>query len=161
MISIARLFIDDQRAKFAEARQRLIAVINQLSDEDLNWRPNPQSNSVTNLVQHICGSLRERYEHNIMGTPSVRNRTGEFDTAATQAKADLLQMIDSAFALVDEILGRLPLGSLFDITTIRDRQRSVLEIIDMTATHTSEHIGQIIYIAKIRLGARDQFLLNV
>ena len=46
MISIARMFLDDQRARFADSRQRLIGVVNQLSDEDLNWRPNAQSNSI-------------------------------------------------------------------------------------------------------------------
>ena len=161
MISIARLFLDDQRARFAESRQRLVGVINQLSDEDLNWRPNPESNSITNLILHICGNLHERYNHDISGNPSTRDRPAEFDTSATRSKADLLQMIDPAFALVDEVLGRLPLPSLFDTAMIRDRQHSVLEIIDRTSNHTSEHLGQIIYIAKIRLGPRYQYMLKV
>ena len=161
MISIARMFLDDQRARFADSRQRLIGIVNQLSDEDLNWRPNAQSNSITNLVLHICGSLHERYGHNITGEPSTRNRAAEFDTSATRSKADLLQMIEPAFALVDEVLGRLPLPSLFDTTTIRDRQRTLLDLIATTTAHTCEHLGQIIYIAKIRLGPRYQYLLKL
>ena len=47
MIGIARMFLDDQRARLAHTRQRLTGVINQLSDEDLNWRPNPESNEVS------------------------------------------------------------------------------------------------------------------
>jgi len=161
MIGIARMFLDDQRARFAESRQRLLWVINQLSDEDLNWRANSECNSITNLVLHICGNLQERYGHNITGEPSTRNRPAELDTAATRSKAELLQMIEPAFALVDEVLGRLPQASLFDITLIRNQQRTLLELIDMTSTHTSEHLGQIIYIAKIRLGPRYQYMLKV
>jgi len=161
MISIARMFLDDQRARLAHCRQRLTGVINQLSDEDLNWRPNPQSNSVTNLIIHICGNLKQRYGHNIAGESDSRDRSAEFDTAAHRTKAELLASMDDAFAVVDAILERLPLSSLFDITQIRGEDRSVLDIIASSSGHTAEHLGQIIYIAKIRLGPRYQYLLKL
>ncbi|HEV8604165.1 MAG TPA: DinB family protein [Tepidisphaeraceae bacterium] len=161
MTSIARMFIDDQRSRFADSRQRLDGIINQLSDEDLNWRPNPQSNSITNLILHICGSLTERYAHNIAGQPNTRNRTSEFDTTAQRAKSDLLQMIDDAFHIVDAVLTQMPHTTLFDTTQIRGRDRSILDLIATTSAHTAEHLGQIIYIAKIRLGPKYQYLLKV
>src|SRR5947207_8706539 len=107
MISIARIFIDDQRARLAHNRQRLTGVINQLSDEDLNWRPNAESNSVTNLVIHICGNLKQRYGHHISGDPDARNRQSEFDITAQRAKPELLAAMDNAFGMVDAILQRL------------------------------------------------------
>ena len=161
MISIARMFLDDHRARFADAKQRIIGVLNQLSDEDVNWRPNSECNSVTNLILHLCGNLLERFGPNITGAPSTRNRPAEFDTTATRTKAELLAMIDPPFALIDDTLGRLPLACLFDTTTIRDKQLTLLELIDRTALHTCEHLGQIIYIAKIRLGPRYQYMLKV
>ncbi|HEV8293075.1 MAG TPA: DUF1572 family protein [Tepidisphaeraceae bacterium] len=161
MISIGRMFIDDQRARLAHTRQRITGVINQLSDEDLNWRPNPESNSVTNLVIHICGNLKQRYGHHIAGDPDSRDRSGEFDTAAHRTKAELLASMEDAFATVDAILERLPLASLFDLTQIRGENRSTLDIIASSSAHTAEHLGQIIYIAKIRLGPRYQYLLKL
>jgi uncharacterized damage-inducible protein DinB len=161
MISIARIFLDDQKSHFAKSRERIIGVLNQLSDEDVNWRANSECNSITNLILHLCGNLHERYGSNITGQPSTRNRPGEFDTTATRTKAELLAMIDPAFALVDETLTRLPLASLYDTVTVRDQQKSLLQHIDQTATHASEHVGQIIYIAKIRLGPRYQYMLKV
>ena len=161
MISIARMFLDDHKAHFAKSKERILGVINQLSDQDLNWRPNPQCNSITNLILHLCGNLQERFGHNITGEPSTRNRPAEFDTTAIRTKAELLAMIDPAFALVDQTLGRLPLACLYDTTMVRDQQRTLLELIDQTATHASEHIGQIIYIAKIRLGSSYQYLLKL
>ena len=161
MISIARMFLDDQKSHFAKARQRIIGVLNQLSDEDLNWRANTECNSITNLILHLCGNLQERFGHDITGQPSTRNRPAEFDTTATRTKAELLAMIDPVFAFVDEALTRLPLASLYDTTMIRDKEVNLLQLIDQTATHTSEHVGQIIYIAKIRLGPRYQYMLKV
>src|SRR5437764_7630587 len=98
MISIARIFLDDHRARFAESKQRLIGVLNQLSDEDVNWRANSECNSITNLILHLCGNLQERYGHDISAQPSIRNRPGEFDTAATRTRDELLAMIDAPFA---------------------------------------------------------------
>jgi hypothetical protein len=154
MISIARMFIDDQRARLAHTRGRITGVINQLSDEDLNWRPNPQSNSVTNLILHICGNLKQRYGHHIAGDPDARDRGGEFDAATHRTRADLLAAMEDAFGMVDGILERLPLPTLFDTTQIRGDDRSILDIIASSSSHTAEHLGQIIYIAKIRLGPR-------
>jgi len=161
MISIARMFIDDQRARLAHNRKRITGVINQLSDEDLNWRPNSESNSVTNLVLHICGNLKQRYGHHIAGEADARNRSGEFDGAANHTRAELLAAMEDAFASVDAILQRLPLPTLFDTTDIRGESRSILDIIASSSTHTAEHLGQIIYIAKIRLGPRYQYMLKL
>jgi hypothetical protein len=161
MISIARMFIDDQRARLAHCLQRLTGVINQLSDEDLNWRPNPQSNSVTNLIVHICGNLKQRYGHNISGDLDSRDRPAEFDSSAHRTRAELLASMDDAFGVVDAILERMPLPSLFDITQIRGENRSILDIIASSSAHTAEHLGQIIYIAKIRLGPRYEYLLKL
>src|SRR5688572_28565670 len=108
MISIARLFIDDQRARFSDCRSRITGVINQLSDEDLNWRPNEQSNSITNLILHVCGNLQQRYGHNIGGQPDVRDRNAEFHTNATRTRSGLLAAMDNAFATVEANLARLP-----------------------------------------------------
>ena len=144
MTSIARMFIDDQRARMAHNRGRMTGVINQLSDEDLNWRPNPES-----------------YAHNIVGEPDVRNRSSEFETSVHRTRDELLASMEEAFGVVDSILERLPMASLFDITQIRGENRSVLDIIASSSNHTAEHLGQIIYIAKIRLGPRYQYLLKL
>jgi hypothetical protein len=161
MSSIARMFLDDSRARLAHARHRITGVINQLSDEDLNWRPNPQTNSVTNLIIHICGNLKQRYGHHITGEADLRDRPAEFDTALNRSRPELLALMDDAFGMVDGILERLPMAMLFNVTQVRGESRSILDIIITSTTHTSEHLGQIIYIAKIRLGPRYEYMLKL
>lgn len=36
--------------KFEEIAQRMLRVVEQLDDEQLNWRPNESSNSIANLT---------------------------------------------------------------------------------------------------------------
>jgi uncharacterized damage-inducible protein DinB len=161
MISIARMFVDDQRARLADCRQRITGVIEQLSDEDLNWRPNEQSNSIANLILHICGNLTQRYGHNIAGEPDTRNRNAEFDISAQRTKAQLLELMDDAFHIVNAVLTQMPLPSLFDASEVRGQRRTTLDLIAASSAHTAEHVGQIIYIAKIRLGPRYEYLLKL
>ena len=101
------------------------------------------------------------YSHNIAGEPDTRNRPGEFETSAHRTRDQLLAAMEEAFGIVDGLLERLPLACLFDMTQIRGENRTVLDIIASSSNHTAEHLGQIIYIAKIRLGPRYQYLLKV
>ena len=67
-----------------EARRRLTqhfpaqvrACLDALSDEDLWWRPNEESNSVGNLVLHVCGSSRYFVGHGIGNSGYQRDRPG-------------------------------------------------------------------------------------
>jgi uncharacterized damage-inducible protein DinB len=151
--AVALAFVDDQRARFREMRRRLAQVLEQLSEADVNWRPNAQSNSVGNLVAHICGNLTQRYVAQLGGAPDARDRAAEFDTALQRTHSDLLWMIDTTFDAVDEVLGNVTPERLLQEIPLKDRTISVLHLINHTAAHAAEHVGQIIYIAKQRLGA--------
>lgn len=46
--------------KFKEIKKRIMLVLDQLSDEHVNWRPDDSSNSIANLIVHINGNIQER-----------------------------------------------------------------------------------------------------
>lgn len=149
---IAATFLADQRRKFGEIRRRTLGTLSQLSDEQLHWRPGPESNSVANLVVHVCGNLTQRYVAQLGGAPDVRDRAAEFDTALQRKGEDLQWLVDSTFDAVDEILSGLTEERLLETVVLRDRQESVLHVIAQTSAHAQEHLGQMLYIAKMKLG---------
>ena len=57
---------------------KLLHCVERMSDEDLWWRPNDVSNSVGNLVLHLCGNLRQWIVSSIGGAEFQRDRDGEF-----------------------------------------------------------------------------------
>lgn len=65
--AVAERFLANQHRKLREIHTRMAWAIRQLSDEDVNWRPNEQSNSIANLVVHICGNVTQRYTVGIAG----------------------------------------------------------------------------------------------
>ncbi|WP_198027763.1 DUF1572 family protein [Paenibacillus forsythiae] len=53
--------------------------MDQLSDEQVNWRPNDSSNSIANLMVHISGNINERISKGINNKDFIRNRDEEFE----------------------------------------------------------------------------------
>jgi len=60
---------------------KILAAVDQLSDEDLWWRPNAVSNSVGNLMLHLSGNVRQWIVSGLGGAPDDRVRQLEFDAS--------------------------------------------------------------------------------
>lgn len=50
-------------------------AIGQLSEDDLTWVPNSESNSITNIVAHIRGCVHSRIETILYDIPDTRTET--------------------------------------------------------------------------------------
>jgi uncharacterized damage-inducible protein DinB len=119
-----------------------------LSEDDLWWRPHEQSNAVGNLVLHVSGSNRHFIEHVIGGAPGVRDRDAEFAERGGRTKADVLQIWSDTAARVDAVLRTLTPERLSQPT--RDRNRPVADVLLHVTHHNALHIGQIVWITKLR-----------
>ena len=132
-------------AEFPSQVERCLEV---LSDDDLWWRPHEQSNAVGNLVLHVAGSNRHFVEHVIGGAPGVRDRDAEFAARSGSTKAELLQLWSDVAARVERVLRTLTPDRLLQPTT--DRNRSVSDVLLHVTHHNALHIGQIVWITKLR-----------
>jgi uncharacterized damage-inducible protein DinB len=119
-----------------------------LGDDDLWWRPHEHSNAIGNLVLHLAGSNRHFLEHVIGGAPGVRDREAEFGARGGQAKADLLVVWSDVRSRVEGVLRTLTPQRLLHPTS--DRNRSVADVLLHVTHHNALHIGQIVWITKLR-----------
>jgi uncharacterized damage-inducible protein DinB len=119
-----------------------------LGEDDLWWRPHDQSNAVGNLVLHVAGSNRHFLEHVIGGVPFVRDRDGEFAARGGRTKADVLQVWKDVAGRVHKVLGALTPDRLPQVTS--EKNKSVVEILLHVTHHNALHIGQIVWITKLR-----------
>ena len=131
-------------AEFPPQVERCLEV---LSEDDLWWRPHEQSNAVGNLVLHVAGSNRHFLEHVIGGAPGVRDRDAEF-AARGRPKAELLEVWTDAAGRVDTVLRTLTPDRLIQPTS--DKNKSVAEVLLHVTHHNALHIGQIVWITKLR-----------
>jgi uncharacterized damage-inducible protein DinB len=103
-----------------------------LGEDDLWWRPHEQSNAVGNLVLHVAGSNRHFLEHVIGG----------------RTKADIRQVWSDVAGRVNAVLHSLTPERLSQPTS--DRNRSVADVLLHVTHHNALHIGQIVWITKLR-----------
>ena len=152
MPEVGHSLIEMHRKKLDDLRKRAAEAIAQLGDDDVNWRPNEESNSIANLVVHMAGNIGQRLTAGIGGAPDVRDRDAEFNTRERVTRGRVLGLLNESFGAADKILAGLTPERLNDSQQVRDRQVTLLEVMFGMPTHLSEHVGQILYIAKLRLG---------
>lgn len=139
-----------QREKVADLHRRLQLVLAQMDDESLYWRPHDQCNSVANLVAHLEGNLRQRFVAGIGAAADIRDREAEFDRQQKAPRAEVMRQVDESFGWVYDYLQRVTPAELLHVYEIQGLRMSVQEVIFGVVAHVSEHVGQIIYIAKLR-----------
>jgi hypothetical protein len=84
----------------------------------------------------------------IGGAPFVRDRDAEFAARGGRTKADILEIWRDAAGRVDAVLRTLTPERLGQPTS--DRNRSVAEVLLHVTHHNALHIGQIVWITKLR-----------
>jgi uncharacterized damage-inducible protein DinB len=119
-----------------------------LSEEDVWWRPHEQANAVGNLVLHVAGSNRYYLEHVVGAGVDVRNREAEFAARGGRSKTDLERVWRDTTARVERVLSTLRPEHLAQITP--DRGRSVAQVLLHVTHHNALHIGQIVWVTKMR-----------
>lgn len=123
-----------------------------LDDEQIWWRPNEQSNSVGNIVLHVSGSLNFYLNRNLGNVDYSRDREAEFAERRTIPKAELLAIFDDMVAKAERTFDGLTLERLGDVSPEPKMHKSVVEDIINIAVHLANHVGQILWIAKMLRG---------
>src|SRR6202049_4706004 len=62
-----------------------------MAHEEIWWRPNEASNSIGNLVLHICGNVRQWIISGLGGAADLRERDKEFTERGPVAREALLE----------------------------------------------------------------------
>lgn len=148
-----RTFLD-LSARFLESDflPRVERAVRSLAPGDLWWRPNPESNSVGNLVLHLAGNLRQWIASGVGGSTDVRQRAEEFSATGGRDVDEVLAVLEETVDLATATLRDADPGTLLDLRTIQGMEVSAMEAIYHAVEHFSMHTGQILWIVKLRTG---------
>jgi len=149
-----------EEAALSYLRKRVTSVypaqvreaVQSLTDEQLWWRPNEASNSIGNLVLHLCGSLNLYLNRNIGGIAFERDRDAEFNERRPIPKAELEAAFDDMVARAERTFDGLTVARLSDPSPVPAMHTLLIEDLMNFATHMSTHVGQILWIAKMLRG---------
>lgn len=166
-------YLIQTRKIFRSQKELLDKTLAQVSDEELFFQPDAESNSIAVILKHIGGNMVSRWTDFLTtdGEKPNRNRDQEFisehDTAES-IKAQLKKGYDIFFATLDVLTE----DDLLKTITIRNEPHSVIQALQRQVSHYGYHVGQVVYLARhikgnawktlsIPKGQSNNYIVNV
>ncbi|MDL0420746.1 DUF1572 family protein [Caldifermentibacillus hisashii] len=124
-------------------------TIEQLSEKDIHWTYNQESNSIAVIVKHLSGNMISRWTDLLTsdGEKENRNRDEEF-IDDIPSKLEMINVWEKGWDVLIDTLTGLKEEDLLKTIKIRGEKHFVLEAIERQMTHYAYHVGQIVYIGK-------------
>lgn len=134
-------------------------TFDQLTEEQLFWQYNEESNSVAILVKHLWGNMLSRWTDFLTsdGEKEWRKRDAEFENDIKN-KEDLLLKWNEGWNCLFNTLNNLQEEDLAKTIYIRNQGHTVMEAINRQLAHYPYHIGQIVFLGKMMCNENWQSL---
>ncbi len=122
----------------------------QVSDEQLNWKPNEASNSLAVIAKHMAGNMLSRWTdfRSSDGEKEWRNRESEFENDLTSREA-IIDYWEKGWTTLFDALAPITDDDLNEIVYIRNQGHTIAEAINRQLGHYAYHVGQIVYLARL------------
>ena len=147
---LSDVFIEEIRRRlFTECFPRLEQCLHILTEKEIWYRPNANSNSVGNISLHLCGNIRQWIIAGLGGHPDIRERQKEFDEQGPIPVEKLLNLLAILKQDVEVVLNNISPKDLIEKRDVQIYQESGLSILVHVVEHFSYHVGQVTYIVKM------------
>ena len=145
---------------------RMITIsFDQLNEEDVWKRFNESSNSIGNLILHLCGNITQYGIASLGNTKDQRDRDAEFEANEGYSKKELLSKLTAAIVEAKNILSACSVSELMRKREVQGFTFSGIGIAIHVTEHLSYHTGQIAFWTKQLknkdLGFYDGIDLNI
>jgi hypothetical protein len=154
---VAAAYIAAARHTLHHALAKITHCFNQLDDSHMAWRPFEQQNSLTNIILHLCGNIRQWIISAAGDTPDTRNRPAEFSRRQPLPKHELLSRLQKTIAEADAVVAALTAAKLLEKRRIQAVETTVLGAIFDCVAHLQGHTHQIVYITRFILREKYKF----
>ena len=152
-------YLESARKQFEYYKALGERSIAQLSDEELFWQYNPESNPIGIIVKHLWGNMLSRWTDFLTsdGEKEWRQREAEFD-ADIKDRQELMEKWNAGWACLFTALDSLNEDNFDTTIYIRNMGHTVVEAINRQMAHYAYHVGQMAYIARMIKGTAWQSL---
>jgi hypothetical protein len=149
MMSVGTEYLKVVRKQFLDMKMTAERAMEQLSDDELFYRWNEESNSIAIIVKHMSGNMISRWTDffHSDGEKPNRHRDLEFINDWS-TREEVLACWEKGWSTFLTTLNEITENDLLKTVTIRNEPHSVIQAIERQMYHYSYHVGQIVYIAK-------------
>ncbi len=142
-------FVEQSIFRLEENLVKIEKSVAELSEEDVWKRPNESSNSVGNLIVHLCGNVTQYIISSLGEKDDLRERNKEFETKDGWNKVELLAKLSETVRESSEIISKMDEETLLKMRSVQGYEFSGLGNILHVVEHFSYHSGQIAFWVKL------------
>ncbi len=135
-------------AKIRDHRDQVVRCVKMLNQEQLWFRPNAHSNSVANLVLHLCGNSRQWILGGLGGEHVERDRPAEFARREGLGAAELATLFGKTIDRACAVIAGLDRAALEGEHAIQGYRVVGVEAVAHVLEHLAFHTGQIVTTTK-------------
>ena len=146
-----------RRRIIEESVPRIKKCLAELNTEEIWYRPNENSNSVGNLVLHLCGNVRQWLLSGLGGYTDNRRRQQEFDERGPFPTTILVRHLDELVEEMEKVLSNLTAERMLQPVDVQGFKENGVSILVHIVEHFSYHTGQITYYVKWRKNINTAF----
>ena len=143
-------YLESVKKQFEYYKMLAEKTFDQLTDPQLVWKYNEESNSVASIVKHLWGNMLSRWTDFLTtdGEKEWRDREAEFDNDIKD-RAELMTMWNEGWECLFKALNLLDADNFNTTVYIRNQGHTITEAINRQLAHYSYHVGQIVFIGKM------------
>ena len=142
-------FIEQAIHVISENTTKVSNCLDELEETDTWKRPNEHSNSVGNIILHLCGNIRQWIISSLGNLEDMRERDKEFSADGGYSKTDLLKKLIATVEEAKDIIQNITGNELLRKRQVQGYFHSGVAIIVHVTEHYSYHTGQIIFWTKL------------
>lgn len=148
-MSAGKIFIEETIKSFKGLKSNSEKALEQLSDADIHWAMNEESNSIVIIMKHVAGNMISRWTDFLItdGEKESRNRDNEF-IDGFKSREELMNYWDKGWKICLDSLSLLSEDDLEKTIYIRKEPHTVVRAMQRSLAHIAYHCGQIVYVAK-------------
>ena len=150
-MSIWQAYLDDIRLSFRKQKEMAERALVQISDDTFFKKPGEFSNSIAAIVKHVGGNFASRWTDFLTsdGEKPWRDRDAEFVTVADEGRVKVDEIWQKGWTALFGTLDGLKEEDLLKKVRVRNEEHTVFQAIHRSLTHTSYHVGQVVYLARL------------
>lgn len=145
-------YLSNIRKQFKSYKEVADKAIQQLTEQDLYWRYNEESNDIACIMIHMSENMLSRWTDffDSDGEKAWRNREHEFSRQNLRA-AELIERWEKGWACLFSALESINETNFDKPVVIRNKEVKLIETLTRQIAHYPYHIGQIAFIGKMIL----------
>lgn len=148
--SLGTHYLKDSIVSLRAYKKQADKALAQLNDDQFFVTLDEEGNSVAIIMKHIAGNMFSRWTDFLTtdGEKPHRNRDMEFVIESNATKDQVVDYWERGWQCVFNALEPLKAEDLERKVMIRGEEHTVMQAINRQLMHYSNHIGQIIFLAK-------------